>query len=70
MDKNTKTKRVMKPYTIYNKEIVARLVLKYGLTKQFIYASLRGDRQSLTSEAICKDYNKAFAIMTENIKNL
>lgn len=55
MDKNTKRKS----YNIYNKDIIRRLRKKYGTSPHFIYASLRGDRNSETSIKICEDYKKA-----------
>lgn len=45
-------------YNTYNKAIIKRLREKYGTSPHFIYASLRGDRQSETSEAIVKDYKR------------
>lgn len=40
----------------YNIDIIRRLKKKYGLTGVFIYASLRGARNSETSIKICEDY--------------
>lgn len=45
-----------KEYASYNPAIIKKLKEKYGLTTQFIGASLRGDRTSDTSTAICEDY--------------
>lgn len=53
MDKSTKT------YNTYNKDIIRRLRKKYGTSPHFIYASLRGDRNSETSIKICEDYKAA-----------
>ena len=40
----------------YNIDIIRRLKEKYGLSGVFIYASLRGVRNSQTSIKICEDY--------------
>lgn len=55
MDKGSKRKT----YNIYNKDIIRKLKTKYGTSPHFIYASLRGDRNSETSIKICEDYKKA-----------
>ena len=54
MDKST-----TKTYKTYNIDIIRRLRKKYGISPHFIYASLRGDRTSETSERIVKDYKIA-----------
>lgn len=52
MNKST-TKRLS-----YNEDILNRLADKYGVTKRFIIMSIKGDRESETSESIKKDYKK------------
>ena len=48
--------RQKKEYASHNPAIIKKLKEKYGLTTQFINASLRGDRTSETSTKICEDY--------------
>jgi uncharacterized protein YlxP (DUF503 family) len=50
MNKCTKT------YKVYN--IVSRLRKKYGVTAQYLYQSVRGERNSDTSLSISEDYKK------------
>lgn len=50
----------------YNRDVVDALQEKYGVSNYFIRASLRGDRTSLTSDKIKKDYQ----IMTEMTKKV
>lgn len=52
MDKN----KQKKDYASYNPAIIKKLKEKYGVTVQFINASLRGDRTSDTSSKISDDY--------------
>ena len=47
----------------YNDLVVNRLKEKYGVSKQFIRASLRGARVSETSSKIIEDY----AVISEKI---
>ena len=54
-----------KDYASYNPAIIQKLKEKYGMTTQFIGASLRGDRTSDSSLQICKDYK----IMEKEINN-
>lgn len=54
-----------KDYASYNPAIIQKLKEKYGVTTQFIGASLRGDRTSDTSTQICKDYK----LMEKEINN-
>jgi len=68
MDKDTKKPR--KEYNIYNKDIIKRLRKKYGTTPHFIYASLRGDRNSDTSIRICEDYKKAEIKINHTLKDI
>lgn len=68
MDKDTKKPR--KEYNIYNKDIIKRLRKKYGTTPHFIYASLRGDRNSDTSIRICEDYKKAEIKINNTLKDI
>ncbi|SOU86408.1 conserved hypothetical protein [Tenacibaculum dicentrarchi] len=42
----------------YNKEVVEVLEKEYGLSKNFIRQSIRGDKKSLTAETIRKNYYK------------
>lgn len=68
MDKDTKKPR--KEYNIYNKDIIKRLRKKYGTTPHFIYASLRGDRNSDTSIRICEDYKKALQEINKTLSKI
>jgi len=56
MDKCTKKGGTHK---IYNRDITSWLKRKYGVSGHYLYASLRGDRVSDTSEQILKDYKRA-----------
>lgn len=49
----------------YNEDILNALSEKYGLSKVFIRASIRGDRTSATSETVKKEYN---ALLAETLK--
>ncbi len=51
MSKNTEKRQS------YNKVVVNKLSEKYGFTKHYIRQCLRGDRNSLTSDTIRKEYN-------------
>lgn len=64
------TKKPRKEYNIYNKDIIKRLRKKYGTTPHFIYASLRGDRNSDTSIRICEDYKKAEIKINNTLKDI
>ena len=55
MDKSTQKSRYGRKY---KREIIQALEKKYDVTSQFIRQSLRGDRTSDTSIAICDDYKK------------
>ncbi len=66
MSKGRKTK----PYAIYNKSIIKRLKEKHGFTSTFIYASLRGDRTSESSNKICKDYKLMEIEVNKTLKKL
>lgn len=52
----------------YNEDILNVLVEKYGVTKKFIRASIRGDRTSLTSDSIKKSYTVLLALSRKAIK--
>lgn len=52
MDKSKQKKQLAS----YKPAITQKLKEKYGVTIQFINASLRGDRTSETSTKICDDY--------------
>ncbi|MDO4225823.1 MAG: hypothetical protein Q4C75_08030 [Bergeyella zoohelcum] len=68
MDKDTQKPR--KEYNIYNKDIIRKLRAKYGTTPHFIYASLRGDRNSETSIKICEDYKKAEVEINKTLEKI
>lgn len=57
-------------YKTYNPAIIKKLVEKYGLTTQFIGASLRGDRTSRTSTQICEDYKLMEKEINKTLNNL
>ncbi|WP_199118695.1 hypothetical protein [Pedobacter sp. ASV28] len=40
----------------YNTEIINKLIKQYGCSRRFITQSLSGERVSLTSDSIKKDY--------------
>ncbi len=54
----------------YNVEILNRLKDKYGVSKRFITMSLKGDRESETSESIKKDYRTMEKEVSKLLKNL
>lgn len=66
MDKNKKTKQ----YFTYNRDIIKRLKEKHGFTSRFIYASLRGERTSESSDIIVKDYKKMESEINKTLKQL
>lgn len=66
MDKNKQKKE----YASYNPAIIKKLREKYGMTTQFINASLRGDRTSDTSLKICDDYKLMEKEITKAIDKL
>ena len=43
---------------------------KYGTSPHFIYASLRGDRNSETSIKICEDYKKALQEINKTLSKI
>lgn len=57
-------------YNSYNPVIIKKLKQKYGLTTQFIGASLRGERNSETSIKICEDYKTMELEINKTLKNL
>lgn len=59
-----------KEYASYNPSIIKKLKDKYGLTTQFINASLRGDRVSITSTRICEDYKLMKKAIDKAIENV
>jgi hypothetical protein len=59
-----------KEYASYNPAIIKKLKEKYGLSTQFIGASLRGDRTSDTSTEICKDYKIMEQEINKSLENL
>ncbi len=60
----------MQKKTIYNKEIIYRLIEKYGVSQRFITMSLRGDRTSETSDSIKKDYFSMEKALKKTLKSL
>ena len=68
MDKDKQKPR--KESTIYNKDIIRMLRKKYGTSPHFIYASLRGDRNSETSIKICEDYKKALQEINKTLSKI
>ncbi|BFM42712.1 hypothetical protein CFS9_13530 [Flavobacterium sp. CFS9] len=66
MDKSKQKKE----YASHNPVIIKKLKEKYGLTIQFINASLRGDRQSDTSIKICEDYKLMEKEINKTIQRL
>ena len=68
MDKDKQKPR--KEYTIYNKDIIRMLRKKYGTSPPFIYASLRGDRNSENSIKICEDYKKALQEINKTLSKI
>lgn len=59
-----------KQYNQYNPAIIKQLKTKYGLTTQFIMASIRGDRTSDTSLKICDDFKRMEREINKSIKNI
>lgn len=66
MDKNKQKKQLAS----YKPAITQKLREKYGVTIQFVNASLRGDRTSETSTKICKDYKIMEKEINKTIQNL
>lgn len=54
----SESKQKTKKRINFNEDIVHALVVKYGVTAHFVRMSIRGDRKSLTSDCIVKDYKK------------
>lgn len=50
--------------------IVDRLREKYGVSGHFIRMSIKGDRQSETSEKIKKDYNRVMSVLKKSLKTI
>ena len=57
-------------YNKYNPAIIKKLKDKYGMTTQFINASIRGDRTSDSSLKIVEDYKKMTNEIQKTLKNL
>lgn len=57
-------------YNSYNTVVINKLKKKYGVTTQFIHASLRGDRESETSTKICEDYKIIEKEVTKTLDKL
>lgn len=66
MDKNKQKNQLAS----YKPAITQKLREKYGVTIQFVNASLRGDRTSETSTKICKDYKLMEKEINNAIKDL
>jgi hypothetical protein len=66
MDKNKQKKTLAS----YKPAITQKLKQKYGVTIQFINASLRGDRTSETSTKICQDYKIMEIEITKSLEKL
>lgn len=66
MDKSTKSRA----YYTYNRDIIKRLREKHGFTARFIYASLRGERTSESSDKIVKDYKVMEQEINKTLKKL
>ncbi len=66
MDKATKQKE----YYTYNRDIIKRLREKHGFTPRFIYASLRGERNSESSITIVEDYKKMEKEINKTLQKL
>lgn len=66
MDKNRQKKQLAS----YKPAITQKLKEKYGVTIQFVNASLRGDRTSDTSTKICEDYKKMETEITKTLEKL
>jgi len=63
MAENTKKKKV------YNQEILQVLIDRYGLSKDYIQKSLRGDRVGLVPDKLKKEYSTLILATDEAIKN-
>ena len=68
MDKDKQKPRPK--YEKYNPSIIKRIKEKHGFTSRFIYASLRGERQSESSTEIVKDYKKMESEINKTLKQL
>lgn len=67
MDKSTEKRR----YGVkYNREIMKALMVKYEVKEDFIRKSIKNERVSDTSLAICEDYKKMEKKYNEAIKQL
>lgn len=51
----------MKNRNKYNQTVIEQLILKHGFSRRFIHQCLSGERHSVTSETICKDYKTLIA---------
>lgn len=64
MHKNTKKDN--RGRYIYNKGVIMQLVQKYKVSESTVRKAINGDRQSIISEDIKKDYYKAISVV-ENV---
>lgn len=65
MSENTKNTR-----TNYNNDIIRVLSERYGVSYHFIRMSIRGERHSLTSESILKDYKEMNTAVTNTLNEV
>lgn len=68
MGENTTKKKVAKRNK-WNVPVIKEIVKIYGVSEYFIRESLRGDKKSLTSEAIVKDYNRLCKVQEQAFSN-
>ncbi len=54
----------------YNSYVINRLIKKYGVSKDFIYKSLSGVRDSETANSIIKDYSRGITEVQKVLENL
>ena len=64
MGENT-TKRKVAKRNKWNVAVIKEIVKLYGVSEYFIRESLRGDKKSLTSDAIVKDYHRLCKVQEE-----
>ena len=59
-----------KVYEPINKEILERLKQKHGFTSRFIYAAIRGERNSESATKILQDYKKMKSEINKTLQKL
>lgn len=62
------SKEKKKTRKTYDTNIINALIEKYGVSRYFITESIKGHRNSVTSESIRKEYNSLSAPTLEKIK--